>query len=675
MDCPVCKTENCTSSLINSREDFEIEIFKCKNCGHWFQSPERYQEIYTTGEFSKQARGGNVTPDAKKIKDLDKRALKRINYYREYIDKMDNILEIGSSIGSFVHLLKLLGKNAEGLEPDPQYASFSSSQYGFEQHQVLLADFNNPKKFDAICCFHVLEHVQQLHDFLAKCNQLLTTSGKVLFELPSLELHMYRSIKQTIWRPHIHYFTRASLYRLFSEYFKVVEIGYYGSALFVYAEKSGTATYQKSRLNSHKRKAALVRTAVKLFPGVPVRVSGITAKQFAMQSLLFQKNRKALLMRFFKFGQFAIQNKRYLNQERGTGNKKATHFSYYSAWENAGDTILSKTVRDNFKTIVPTRWDLKKVTDPVTEDTIRSINQRDYAVVGGGGLLLPDSNPNSISGWQWAISAELLDKIEVPLLVYAIGYNFFIGQKPNQLFIENLKKIIEKASFFSVRNTGSLLAVRGLVDDEIAAKVRYQPCTTTVIRKVDKNVPVKVKTRNVGVNIAFDRYHLRYGGDIYQILNQVALALKEISLAGYTIYNLCHLENDAKFELILDANEVPYQSIDLQYALPQKAYQTYCQMELVMGARGHAQMIPFGLNTRIISLGSHNKLRFFLEDIDALDWYVNLKEDVSTVSDRITGLFFKLIDSQEPLEKIEHEQLKLYQITTENYQEIKAIIN
>ena len=127
--------------------------------------------------------------------------------------------------------------------------------------------------------------------------------------------------------------------------------------------------------------------------------------------------------------------------------------------------MLSKTVRDNFNVIVPTKWTLKNVTHPVDQHTINDINRKQYMVIGGGGLLLPDSNPNSISGWQWAISDELLQRIEVPLLVYAIGYNFFIGQHPGDLFIHSLKKILEKAAFFSLRNHGSIKAVKTLVEE------------------------------------------------------------------------------------------------------------------------------------------------------------------------------------------------------------------
>jgi hypothetical protein len=36
--------------------------------------------------------------------------------------------------------------------------------------------------------------------------------------------------------------------------------------------------------------------------------------------------------------------------------------------------------------------------------------------------------------------------------------------------------------------------------------------------------------------------------------------------------------------------------------------------------RGHAGMIPFGLGTPIVSLVSHPKLRYFLEDIGRPEW-------------------------------------------------------
>ena len=674
MGCPVCFNDKVKTSLRDSREGSKISISECLYCGHFYQGASNYREIYSTGEFTKKARKGQTTPGPAKIKELDRRALKRVSYYQTFLSSMDNILEVGSSIGSFVHVLKLSGKIAYGLEPDPEYAFYSQQQYGFRQHQGLLEDFKTDRKFDAVCSFHVLEHVKDPHQFLQCCTQLLKQDGKLLFEFPSLELQMYGSMKDTIWSPHVHYFNRASLYYLFSQYFQVHTIGYYGSALFVYAEKRNKPTFNEKVFKKHKRKAAQVRTLIKLVPDIPKKLSGISAKQLLMQSLFFQHNRKQMVNRFIQLATFAIKNQVYLRSEKSNGSTTACHFSYFSGWENAGDTVLSKTVRDNFNVIKPTCWDLKQVTDPVTTDTIKLINQKDYMVIGGGGLLLPDSNPNAVSGWQWAISENLLSQIDVPLIVYAIGYNFFIGQKPEALFIHNLKQIVQKASFFSLRNTGSIQAVKALIGEELSSKVRFQPCPTTIIRRVDKQAPAKIPTKNVGINIAYDRYHLRYGAEIYEIMDQIAIALKEISLKGYHIYSICHLENDSKFELTLDAHQVKYQHVNLQYSLPSETYDIYSKMEVTLGTRGHAQMIPFGLNSKIISLGSHHKLRYFLEDINSMDWYINLKENTDTLSERIMHVFWDIINSDQVTERLVEEQNKLFKVTTTNYEEIKSLI-
>ena len=568
-----------------------------------------------------------------------------------------------------------MGKSAYGLEASPANAQLSESLYGFEQYCESLEGFQLNRYFDAIQCYHLLEYVQDPHKFLKNCADHLTPQGQVLFEVSPFELPADNLVSDSIKGPAIHYFTRASLYHLVSQSFKLLTIGYSGSSLFVLAAKSPSGTFQKDRLSTLKIKTGIISTSAKLIHKFPLEIAGNSGRQIFMRAIFSHHNKAQTLKRSAKLGMFALRNKLYLKSEKGSGEMQAVHFSYYSGWENAGDTVLSKTVRDNFNVIRPTHWTLNKVTDPVTEDTIRLINKNNYMVIGGGGLLLPDSNPNSISGWQWAISEQLLEEIQVPVLVYAIGYNFFIGQDPGELFIRSLKQIVRKSTFFSLRNSGSIRAVKALVGDELAAKIRFQPCPTTVIRLVDKSTPRHSRSKNVGVNIAYDRYHLRYGADIYKILDQVASALKKISSKGYRIYNICHLENDSKFELTLDAHGVKYQSINLQYSLPKDTYETYCNMELVMGTRGHAQMIPFGVNTKIISLGSHNKLKWFLEDIDALEWFVNLKEGIPELCDRITSLFFEIIDSEDAQAKIDQEQMKLYEVTKANYEILEPIIS
>ncbi|MEM7298716.1 MAG: methyltransferase domain-containing protein, partial [Bacteroidota bacterium] len=158
MNCIICNSKKIKSISKMSREGFKIDLIQCSNCGHIYQPEEKFEEIYTTGKFTSDAREGTKTPSAQKIKNLDKRALKRYHYFKDLIGESKKVLEVGSSIGSFVHVLRLAGKSAEGLEPDPDYSSYSEGQYGFTQYQGLLENHKTTTQYNLICSFHVLEH-------------------------------------------------------------------------------------------------------------------------------------------------------------------------------------------------------------------------------------------------------------------------------------------------------------------------------------------------------------------------------------------------------------------------------------------------------------------------------------------------------------------------------------
>ena len=98
-------------------------------------------------------------------------------------------------------------------------------------------------------------------------------------------------------------------------------------------------------------------------------------------------------------------------------------------------------------------------------------------------------------------------------------------------------------------------------------------------------------------------------------------------------------------------------------------------MELVMGMRGHAQMIPFGLNCKILSLGSHDKLKWFLEDIEAIDWWIDLRNDTNHISEIILSKSLDIIEKSDQInEYIKIKQNNLYNITMKNMEFINSII-
>ena len=358
------------------------------------------------------------------------------------------------------------------------------------------------------------------------------------------------------------------------------------------------------------------------------------------------------------------------NEKRGNGGeKRIAHVSYHLT-HNAGDTVLSKCVRDTVQNNHKVKeWNLIQVSSPVTRETIDRINDCDELIIGGGGLFLPDTNKNNISGWQWAISNELLESIKVPISVFSVGYNYFKGQKPSDLFVDSLTRLVDKSSFVGLRNRGSVEAVKSLVPDVLKEKISYQPCTTTVIGKVHPNLVLnKVETRKVAVNLAFDREDRRYGDDKEEILTQISKGIKRIELKGFEIYYVCHCAEDDLALPYLKKEKVAYKLVDLSSRYPNRVFEFYNKMDVVIGMRGHAQMIPFGLNCKIITLGSHDKMRWFLEDIDATDWYVDLTEDPKSLSERIEEVFVRINidDKNNTIGRIAAAQDELWRITEYN---------
>ena len=374
---------------------------------------------------------------------------------------------------------------------------------------------------------------------------------------------------------------------------------------------------------------------------------------------------------------FRMKQPRYeKNEASGNGGEKPFSHVTYCVATNAGDTVLSQCVRRTIESQFKTSgWNLINVTREVNSDTIRAINDCGMLVIGGGGLFLPDTNKNTISGWQWAIPEELLDKIEVPICIYSVGYNYFHGQETNELFKEALTKLAEKSSFFGLRNMGSVNAIKGMLPNELSSKVTFQPCTTTLIRKLyNDSIPQKSETSNIAVNMAFDRASLRFGYKKDDILQQVADAVKQIQLRGYKIFYVCHCWDDDLFLPYLKESSVDYTLVDLSRKYPADVIKFYNNMDLVLGMRGHAQMIPFGLNCEIISLGTHDKMKWFLDDIHAEDWYIDLTKEIDQISEKVQDVFENIHERNKSItkERLLEAQNMLWNITEENLKVIRG---
>lgn len=301
------------------------------------------------------------------------------------------------------------------------------------------------------------------------------------------------------------------------------------------------------------------------------------------------------------------------------------HVAFYvSDGGNFGDAALPVAVRESIESVTgPTDWLPVHAHQLFDEARLELVNAQRSLIVGGGGLFLPDTAPNANSGWQWNVPADLLRRITVPVNVYAVGYNLFPGQSfHGDLFKRNLITLAEQARMIGLRNNGSIAAVRSQLPDRLATKLRFVPCPTTILEHIRPGLaPAVPGSGTVLLNAAFDRAERRFGDSYDTFLAAMRQFVAAVRGLGAELRFAAHLPADER--LVRDLRDdfglqlpvEPFYDMTLD-----EGYARYRSASVVVGMRGHATMIPFGLGTPVLSIVSHPKMRYFLDDIGRPEW-------------------------------------------------------
>jgi polysaccharide pyruvyl transferase WcaK-like protein len=338
--------------------------------------------------------------------------------------------------------------------------------------------------------------------------------------------------------------------------------------------------------------------------------------------------------------------------------------------QNAGDKLLPIMVRDVISRAVdsPVRWDAEHVHQEVDAKSLAMLNRADAVVIGGGGLFLKDTNPNQLSGWQWSCSVDALDAIRSPLAVFAVGYNRFRGQDDfDPVFERHLRRLLDKAMFVGLRNSGSIEAISRYRPPRLAEKVMFQPCPTTLATRLYPDLFDRFdapRDRPIALNCAFDRASLRFGDNADAVLDQIGEAMRLLA-ADHPIEYFAHMPADEAMLPVLEAWGVPFTLRRLYKHDPRQILEIYAQPSVVLGMRGHAQMVPFGCGRPIISLASHDKLWYFLRDTGLEDRGIDISS--SDLRDRILEMTTDTVNDLPAMEsRVGAAQSRMWQLTQTN---------
>jgi hypothetical protein len=213
----------------------------------------------------------------------------------------------------------------------------------------------------------------------------------------------------------------------------------------------------------------------------------------------------------------------------------------------------------------------------------------------------------------------VLAALDVPLIVYALGDNRFPGQPDfDELMRTHVGQVLDQSVFFGLRNTGSMSTMSALLG--VRDRIVYQPCPTTILDHL--YAPLEGRRpdpteRTVAIQMLVHARQIAAGFDAETIHEATVRAARILVGTGWRVLSTRFHPDDAEVSRRLIAEvpgveEVRLYGHDVGFF---SGIELFTSVPYVLGGRGHAQMIPFGVGSIPISVGLHAKLGYFASDI------------------------------------------------------------
>ncbi len=224
--CPVCSSNNISDALSakdNTVSQQQFTICSCQHCTHLFTQhiPTQdaigafYQsENYISHSDTQQGIVNKLYHFVRKLT-----LQKKLQLLQKYTGKKTgSVLDIGCGTGAFLHTMQQAGWQCTGLEPDEAARKKAKELYKINA-QPSQQIYNLPlQTYDAITMWHVLEHVHELHEYIAQLKKLITVDGKIFIAVPnhtSYDAAHYGKFWAAYDVPrHLYHFSPASMNKL-----------------------------------------------------------------------------------------------------------------------------------------------------------------------------------------------------------------------------------------------------------------------------------------------------------------------------------------------------------------------------------------------------------------------------------------------------------------------------
>jgi hypothetical protein len=158
-----------------------VPLYRCADCGFLFapqREVEELHEIYDDSYFEQYPGGEAYDADQEQRR---YEARPRLEWVRERVTR-GRLLEIGAADGIFLDEARAAGFRVTGVEPAPGLAATARDERNIDVRAGFIEDVELPdEKFDAICAWHVLEHITQ------PAASIQRLRDAIFLEIPNIE--------------------------------------------------------------------------------------------------------------------------------------------------------------------------------------------------------------------------------------------------------------------------------------------------------------------------------------------------------------------------------------------------------------------------------------------------------------------------------------------------------
>ena len=296
-NCRICGSERLTQAfdfgaqpivhhlLVSEQQHsplFEFTMASCQDCGflQLTQFPDGsllYDNYFTLSSWKAQPHAEQLIRVMTRLYGLDERS---------------RIFEIGSNDGSFLELLKSKGfDHIFGVEPTNDASSVAilkglpvtRSFYESRAMDYLLGQFPDA---DCVVSRQVIEHIENLTDFMTCIRSQLKVGGGLVLEFPDHSMN-YEQLDYTFWEEHVNYFTINTIQYLLSRHgFRIIHYEtalFSGKCLMVFAVKEKDIN---PTLKDSVYEVMRVRDYVEEFPKFKLKLKAFIEKKCMGEQLM-----------------------------------------------------------------------------------------------------------------------------------------------------------------------------------------------------------------------------------------------------------------------------------------------------------------------------------------------------------------------------------------------------